>query len=159
MTFSQYIGDSNVQTKTAYPSDRSTVSINFGEDVTNYTFDADYQVLIIDALAFDRSDAPNYKDSSVIGTFAKVVMAGGDVPVVTNATNGDVTFTFPEDMYSGLMLPDARKNVPIVSVGFRYTRADGTTDAVVYAVRLKYEPGNAIGDPVLDVSYSAITFG
>jgi hypothetical protein len=79
---------------------------------------------------------------------------------VTNRNNsaGTVDITIPTNLYTGAILPDARKNVPITIVSVTWT--DASTPAQINTHRWAfiqcYEPGVNPGDPVNEATYTAI---
>lgn len=161
LTFDQYIGGpDDLIVEQSFPSTQRSVVYNFAQDITGWTFAADYQTLVVDTVTFNRyTGQPNFANSIVIGSFPKVEVAGGLVPQIINAANGTVKVTFPSEMYGGQLLPDARLNVPIVVFSFTWTI--NTTPTQTFSHRWAfiqcYEPDVPIGDPTLQAGYTPIT--
>jgi hypothetical protein len=84
LSFSQYLGGpDNVQVEQIFPSNQKTLVYTFKDaagapiDLTGWTFTADYQTIVVDTVAFNRNTGqPNFSNSSVIGSFAKVDISG-----------------------------------------------------------------------------------
>jgi hypothetical protein len=78
---------------------------------------------------------------------------------VVNAALGTVNITIPANLYTGAIIPDARKNVPITIVGVSWTTA--TTPSQVNSHRWAfiqcYEPDVDIGNPILSTGFTALT--
>jgi hypothetical protein len=161
LTFEQFIGGADqLVLSQDFPSSSKNLVYNFGQDVSGWNFAGDYQVLVVDSVAFNRlTGEPNFANSSVIGFFPKVEITGDDAPSVVDAATGTVRYTVPNDMYTGALYPDARSNVPIAVVGFSWTTDDtpAQTSSHRWAVLQSYEPDVAIGNPVDEVDYTAIT--
>lgn len=160
LTFDQYIGGADqLIIEQAFPSTQRSVVYNFDRDITGWTFAADYQTIVVDSIAFNRyTGAPNFANSTVIGSFAKVDITGPLAPEVINAAVGTVKVTFPAEMYSGPIIPDARKNVPIVVFGFTWNIATTPTQTFTHrwAFIQCYEPDVALGDPTTDPGYNPL---
>ena len=161
LTFDQYIGGADqLIIEQAFPSTQRSVVYNFDRDITGWTFSADYQTIVVDQIGFNRyTGAPNFANSTVIGSFAKVDIAPGpNAPEIINAATGTVKVTFPANMYTGPIIPDARKNVPIVVFGFTWNI--NSTPAQILTHRWAfiqcYEPDVVIGDPVEDPGYTPL---
>jgi hypothetical protein len=163
LDFSQYVGgNDNLQTELAFPSTQRTVVYNFAQDITGWTFHLDHQTVVTDVLAYDRTTgAPNFSGSKIIGYFPSGVINTSTNVTVINASSGTVAITFPGNLYTGAILPDARSHNPITVVGVTWT--DNSTPAQVnthrWAFVLGWEPGVNPGDPVLENDYTAITGG
>ena len=162
LTFSQYIGGPDqLIMEQSFPSSQRSVIYNYGVDVSTYTFSAEYQTVVVDAVTFNRNTgAPNFANSNVIGTFPKVDVTGSDVPSIINSTAGTVVVNFPANMYTGPLYPDARKNVPIVVFGFTWNVPNvGVTQILVHrwAFMQAWEPGVTPGDPTTQADYTGIT--
>lgn len=150
LTFQQFIGGPDqVKTEAIFPSTQKTLQYNFGQDVTGWEFEVDYQTLIIDALAYDRhSNEPNFANSRVIGFFSKAEVSGSNISV-TDVALGRVNVTIPAGMYTGPILPDARKNVPITVVGVTWKTAGSLNNINTHrwVFIQNWEPDVAPGDP------------
>lgn len=161
LTFAQFVGGADqLVLKQDFPSSQNSLIYNFEQNISGWTFEADYQVIVVDSLAYDRyTSEPNFANSTVIGSFAKQEITGGNAPVVIDAATGTVKFTIPANMYTGPLIPDARKNVPIAVLGFTWTTADTPTQTATHrwAVIQNWEPDVVIGDPTTDLGYTALT--
>jgi hypothetical protein len=160
LTFSQYIGGADqLIIEQAFPSTQRSVVYNFDRDITGWTFSADYQTLVVDSVTFNRyTGEPNFANSTVIGSFAKVEVNSGSEPVAINSELGTVQVTFPANMYPGPIIPDARKNVPIVIFAFTWTMATAPVQTFThrFAFIQCYEPDVVIGDPTAFAGYTAL---
>lgn len=163
LSFSDYIGGPDeITAEQIFPSDQKSYRYDFGVNVTDWTFTADYQTLVVDVVTFNRyTGKPNFANSKVIGSFDKVELTGDDAPVVVSASEGTVDLRIPAGMYTGPIVPDARVNVPITVVALTWTTAD--TYPVVQTHRWAFvqawEPDVAVGDPTQDAGYTALTIG
>ena len=161
LNFQQYIGGPDqVKVEQIFPSNQKTLLYDFDRDITDWTITADYQTIVVDTVAFNRSTGqPNFNNSTVIGSFAKVELTGGDAPAVQSASAGTVHVYFPANMYTGPIIPDARVNVPITVVSV--TWSDNSTPAQInshrWALIQCWEPDVTVGDPVSDAGYTALT--
>lgn len=160
LNFSNFIGGPDeIQVENIFPSTQKTLQYNFGQSIEGWTFSVDYQTIVVDTLQFNRmTNKPNFTNSTVIGFFPKVEITGEYVPEVIDAALGTVKIHIPANMYQGPILPDARKNVPIVV--FSVTWQDSSTPARInshrWALVQCWEPDVAVGDPTTDVEYTAI---
>lgn len=160
LTFAQFVGGADqLVLKQDFPSSQSSLIYNYNQDISGWTFEADYQVIVVDSVAYDRyTGEPNFANSTVIGSFPKEEISGPTAPVVQDAATGLVKFTIPSGMYTGPLYPDARKNVPIAVLGFTWTTDDTPTQTATHrwAVVQSYEPDVTIGDPTTDPNYTAL---
>ena len=163
LDFAQFIGGPDqIQVEQIFPSNQRTVIYNFQTDITGWTFSADYQTLVVDTVQFNRTTGkPNFSKSQVIGSFAKVDITGELAPAKIDQVNGTVKVTFPANMYTGPILPDARQNVPITvfSLTWTDTSAPPQTTSHRWCFVQCYEPDVVAGDPTLAAGYTAITLG
>ena len=163
LNFQQYIGGPDqVKVEQVFPSDQKTLIYNFDRDTTGWTVTADYQTIVVDRVSFNRSTGqPNFSDSTVIGSFAKAELTGNAAPVAANVTAGTYYVYFPSTMYTGPIIPDARKNVPITVLAV--TWRDANTPAQVsshrWALIQCWEPDVEVGDPTLATGYTALVVG
>jgi hypothetical protein len=167
LNFQQYIGGpDSVQVENIFPSNQRTLIYTFKDsagaalDLTGWTFAADYQTIVVDTIAFNRNtNKPNFADSTVIGSFAKVEVTGATAPAVLVAANGTLRVHLPAGMYAGPIIPDARKNVPITV--FSLTWTDNSTvnqiNSQRWALVNSWEPDVVVGDPTLAAGYTALT--
>lgn len=169
LNFQQYIGGpDSVQVEQIFPSNQKTLIYTFKDsagqplNLTGWTFAADYQTIVVDQVAFNRNTGqPNFSNSTVIGSFAKVEVVSPFAPTIINATQGTVKVNFPAGMYTGPIIPDARQNVPITI--FSLTWSDTSTPPQVSTSRFAliqcWEPDVAVGDPTTAQGYTALTVG
>jgi len=166
LDFQQYIGGADqIKIEQWFPSNRRTLLFNFNQDITDWTFEADFQTIVVDTVQFNRNTGqPNFSNSKVIGSFAKIEMAdfasGAYVPSVVNASAGTVRVYHPDAMYTGPIVPDARVNVPITVVAFTWTDDNSPVSNVAthrYALINCWEPDVTIGDPTDDAGYTALS--
>jgi hypothetical protein len=160
LSFKNYVGGAdNVQVIELFPSDQKNYTYNFNTNITGYTFAADYQTIIIDSMTYNVSDGqPNFTTSVVTGSYANAEVGGGNINVV-DASAGTVTLTIPSQRYTGNIIPDARTNVPITVLSFRWTDTNvtpNTTESHRWAILERYEPDVVIGDPTLGAGYTVI---
>ena len=162
LNFSDYLGGpDNIQVEQIFPSTKRTYSYNFGTNITGWTWAIDHQTLVVDPIAYDRnSGAPNFSASRVQGYFARQDIAvDATVITVIDAATGQVNITIPGGLYTGPVIPDARKNVPITIVGITWTTADVPSQVNTHrwAFIQCFEPGVAIGDPITGTGYTQLT--
>jgi len=166
LSFSQYIGGANnVVVSEVFPSDQKTFQYDYAANIANYNFNLESQTVIVDTLSYDTNTGqPNFSNSKVIGSFAKIEMAdfasGAYVPSVVNASAGTVRVYHPDAMYTGPIVPDARVNVPITVVAFTWTDDNSPVSNVAthrYALINCWEPDVTIGDPTDDAGYTALS--
>ena len=160
LSFEKYVGGAdNVQVIEMFPSSQQTFTYNFNTSITGYTFEADQQTIIIDSMTYNVNDGqPNFTSSNVLGSYANAEITSANI-VVQNAGAGTVNFTIPSQRYTGNIIPDARTNVPITVVSFKWTNTGvtpSTTDSHRWAVIERFEPDVTIGDPTLGAGYTAI---
>jgi hypothetical protein len=161
LTFNQFIGGpDNVIVEAIFPGSQKTLTYNFNQNITGWTFAAQQQTIVVDAIAYERnSNVPNFSTSKVIGCFPKGDIASNKI-VVSNATSGIVNFTIPANMYTGPIVPDARLNVPLTVVDFTWTTTG--TNPTITTHRLVYiqnwEPGVTAGNPTSANTYTAFGF-
>jgi hypothetical protein len=160
LSFSDYLGGpDNIQIEQIFPSTQRTLQYNFGTDISDWNFTADYQTIVVDSMAFDRNTGlPNFANSIVIGYFPQDDITGDNFSIV-NAGTGAVNITIPGGLYTGPVLPDARKNVPITIVGVTWEDASIPKTQINthrWAFIMSYEPGVGPTDPTQDPDYTAI---
>ena len=160
LSFANYIGSQdNVQVIEMTPSVQKTFTYDFNADVSAYTFEADMQTIVVDTLSYDTATGnPNFTTSSLTGSFANAEIGSAKITNAQAAT-GIIKFTIPSQRYTGNIIPDARANVPITVVSFRWTDTSVTpnvTENHRWAILERYEPDVVIGDPTLDSGYTAI---
>ena len=161
LDFKSYIGGSdNVVTLEMFPSTQKQYAYNFGGDVSTYSFNADYQTLVLDTVTYDRATGdPNFTDTNVIGFFANAEIGGGNIDT-GDAASGVVRLTIPSQRYTGSITPSARTNVPATVVSFRWTNpADSTTNSHRYLILERWESDVPPGDPTLDAAFTKLGVG
>ena len=160
LDFQQFIGGADqIKCESVFPSNQRTLLYTFSVDITGWTFSADYQTLVVDAVTFNRNTGqPNFASSKVIGYFDKVDITGGNVPVIVSAVAGTLKVHMPANMYSGPIIPDARQNVPITIFALTWTDDSSPTQINTHrwALIQNYEPDVEIGDPTLHADYNAL---
>lgn len=161
LDFKAYIGGAdNVQVIEMFPSTQRTFTYDYGANVSAYTFEADYQTIVVDTLTYDRTTGdPNFTESTVVGYFANAEIGAANI-VTTDAATGIIKFTIPSQRYTGNIIPDARSNVAVTVVGFKWT--DGgttptTTDSHRWAIIERYEPDVTPGNPRNEAGFIAIS--
>jgi hypothetical protein len=163
LNFSQYLGGPDqVNIEQVFPSDQRTLQYNFGVNVTNWNWQVEQQVIVVDTVTFDRNTgAPNFATSTVIGYFPSSVILDTSITssqflTVLNSAAGVVNITLPKNMYPGPIIADARKNVPINVVSVQWT--DAGTPAQIASHRWAFiqcwEPGVSPLDPTTYVNYT-----
>lgn len=161
LNFEQYIGGPDqVKVEQIFPSNQKSLIYNFDRNITGWTFSADYQTIVVDTVQFNRNTGqPNFSNSRVIGSFAKVDISGANEPTVINASEGTVKVIIPAGLYTGAIIPDARQNVPITV--FSVTWSDNATPPNInshrWALIQCWEPDVTVGDPTDEASYTALT--
>jgi hypothetical protein len=162
LDFQQYVGGADqIKCEQWFPSNRRTLIYNFQQNITGWTFTADFQTIVVDTVSFARyTGQPNFANSTVIGSFAKQEMstfaAGISVPTVLNVATGTVRVYQPDAMYTGPIIPDARKNVPITVFALTWTDANSPITNVNthrFALVQCWEPDVDPGDPTLLTTY------
>ena len=162
LTLGEWLGGpDNIPVEQVFPSTQRTLNYDFSTSIVGWNFHVDYQTLITDSLAFDRDGAPNFANSQIIGYFPKGVVSTSTNIAVVNASSGTVNITIPGNLYTGPIIADARKNVPINIVGVTWT--DASTPVQVnthrWALIQSWEPDVTVGDPTLAAGYTALTLG
>jgi len=167
LNFSQYLGGPDqVNVEQVFPSDQRTLQYNFGHNISNWSFSVESQVVIVDTITFDRiTGTPNFATSTIIGFFtatniANTLYAQSPYVNVLNVNSGILNITIPSGLYTGPILPDARKNVPInvISVSWTDAGTPAQTASHRWAFIQCWEPGVIPGDPV-QTKWNAIVTG
>lgn len=162
LDFQQYVGGADqIKCEQWFPTNRRTLIYNFQQNITGWTFAARFQTVVVDTVQFARyTGQPNFSNSKITGYFTEQNMtsfAGGVyVPTVVNATTGTVRVYHPNNMYTGPIIPDARKNVPITVVTFQWTDVNSPIANINqhrYALVMAWQPGTDPGDPTLDTDF------
>ena len=160
LDFQQYIGGPDqIKAEQVFPSNQRKLRYNFDVNITGWTFVADYQTIVVDQITFNRyTGQPNFANSKVVGSFAKIELDGANAPATVDALAGTVDLKMPAGMYTGPIIPDARQNVPITVVAFTWTTNDAypTTNTHRWALIQCWEPDVTVGDPTLAAGYTAL---
>jgi hypothetical protein len=160
LSFADWLGGpDNIQAEAIFPSTKRTYQYNFNQNITGWTWGLDAQTLVVNPVTYDRNGVPNFSSSLVIGFFPKQDLAVDTTTInVVNAATGLVNITIPGGLYTGPIIPDARKNVPITIVGVTWTTNTSPTqvNSHRWAFIMSYEPDVTIGNPILDNSYTAL---
>lgn len=156
LDWKQFVGGAdNVISLSMFPAEQKKFTYNFGSSVANYTWDIDYQTVVVDSVAFDRNTGqPNYTNSTILGYFDA---QQGNVAVYvddSDASNGNVTITLPSQRYTGNILPNARSNVATTcfSVKWTDTTTPATTNIHRYIITETYTAEVPIGDPTQETT-------
>jgi hypothetical protein len=127
LTIGDYLGGpDNVQLEQIFPGDQKILQYDFPTNITNWKFKVQAQTIVVNPLTFDRDGTPNFSTSNVIGYFPATTVADTSVSTssyvqIINSTQGIVNITLPKDLYTGVILPDARQNVPITVLTVSWT--------------------------------------
>jgi len=164
LDISQYLGGaSNVKVINLFPRSQKAFTYDFDGDVSNYIFTADQQSLVLDSIAYDRaSGLPNFADTNVTGYMNTSTSIDPATYINEDAAvSGQVTFTIPEQRYTGPLLPNARKNPVMTVVSFEWVTDDTPPqkDSHRWAVIETWEPGVTVGDPAVSNAYIQIGVG
>ena len=145
LSFKEYLGGAdNVQVIEMFPRTQKSFTYDFDANVSGYTFTADYQSLVIDAITYDNvTGNVNFASSNVSGYFTNTAnITAGTYIDDSAAASGTVTFTIPKDRYTGNVIPDARANVVCTVVSFQWETDDSPVqqDSHRWAIIERYEP-------------------
>lgn len=162
LDFKSYVGgQDNVQVIEMVPSTQKSFTYDYNANVSAYTFEADMQTLVVDTLSYAReSGLPNFTDSTVVGYFANSEISGSNIDT-SSAASGQIKLTIPANRYTGNLIPDARANVPITVVSFKWTDTSvspTTTESHRWAILERYEPDvSTPGNPRDEAGFTSIT--
>lgn len=145
LSFKEYLGGAdNVQVIEMFPRSQKTFTYDFNANVQAYTFTADYQSIVIDSVAYDNVTGNiNFASSNVSGYFTNTAnITPGTYINNTSAASGTVSFTIPQNRYTGNLIPDARANVVCTVVSFQWETDDTPAqyDSHRWAIIERYEP-------------------
>jgi hypothetical protein len=164
LDFKSYVGGAdNVVVEEQFPSTSKNYTYDFGTDVSLYTFEATYQTLIADVVAYDRNTGlPNFTDTKMIGFFGtSQTIASSNI--TNNGAAGTVNFQIPPDLYTGPIIPSARTNVPMTIVTFTWTNPNGALPDIVeshrWCLMQRWDSTVSPADPVLDANYIPLGTG
>jgi len=152
LTVGQWLGGpDNVKVESTFPSTQKTYNYNFNQSITSWTFKADYQTVVVDAIAYTRDGEPNFADSRVVGYFPGGVISTSTYIQVVSAPSGTVNVTHPALLYpeANGILPDSRVNVPLLVVGFSWTNTATPPVTNIHRIAkiLAWEPNVLPKDP------------
>jgi hypothetical protein len=152
LTLGQWLGGpDNVKVESTFPSSQKTYSYDFNQNITGWTFKADYQTVVVDAIAYTRDGEPNFADSTVIGYFPSGVISTSSFISVQSTNAGLVNVTHPSGLYpeQNGILPDSRANVPLLVVSLAWTTnaSPPVTNIHRIAKIMAWEPGVLPVDP------------
>jgi hypothetical protein len=163
LLFEDFLGGPDQgRVESIFPSTQKTYTYDFDTNVSGYSYQLDHQTLIVDTVTFVRATGePNFDGSKVIGYFPKVELDVEDYVNHDQAASGIVYVTIPAGLYTGPIVPDARKFVPITIVGFTWgTPAGQLLPPTIQTHRWIYinswEPDVVPGDPTTDPDYISI---
>jgi hypothetical protein len=164
LDFSQYLaGSDNVKVLNMFPRSQKSFTYDFDSNVTSYTFTADQQSLVLDQIAYDRQTGlPNFADSKIIGYMNTVTSIDPTTYIdETNQTTGLITFTIPQNRYTGPLLPNARQNPVMTVVSFEWQTGDipPQYESHRWAIIETWEPGVTVGDPQIHSTFVPIGVG
>ena len=152
LTLGQWLGGpDNVKVEGSFPSTQKTYSYNFNQNITGWTFKLDYQTVVVDQIAYDRNGDPNFANSQVVGYFPGGVISTATYIAVVSSSAGTVNVTHPGLLYpeANGILPDSRRNVPLLVVSFAWTNnaTPPVTNLHRVAKILAWEPNVLPVDP------------
>jgi len=158
LDFKQAIGGAdNVIVLEMFPSSQKEFEYNFNANISTYTFEADYQTLVLDEVTYDRiTGNVNFANTSVVGYFANAEISNTFID--TNDLNtGIVRLTIPKNRYTGNIVPNARANVPATVVGFSWTdTVANITESHRWVILERYEPDVTPGNPRDEAGFIAL---
>jgi len=152
LTVGQWLGGpDNVKVESTFPSSQKTYAYNFDQNITGWTFKADYQTVVVDSIAYTRDGEPNFADSAVVGYFPSGVISTSSYIQVVSSSAGQVNVTHPSGLYPEIngILPDSRANVPMLVVSLAWTNnaTPPVTNIHRIAKIMAWEPGVLPKDP------------
>lgn len=170
LDFKQYIGGAdNVVNLEMFPSQTKSYIYSFNQNVTGYTFNMDYQSLLLDTVTYDRTTGlPNFSETNVLGYFDNYTNLTTENTMsdhidTSGQIQGDVAITLPKNRYTGAIFPSARQNVVATVVSMEWSSQGSTTvtekNLHRFLILERWEPGVTAGDPSQETSpqFTAIT--
>jgi hypothetical protein len=154
LDWKQFIGGTdNVISLSMFPAEQKSFTYNFESSVAGFTWDIDYQTVVIDQVSFNRNTGePNYTTSSILGFFDVQQASVATYVDDSDAANGNVKITIPKDRYTGKILPDARNKVATTCFSVKWT--DASTPPITnihrYIITETYTAEVTIGDPTTE---------
>lgn len=167
LDFKSYVGGAdNVVVEEQFPNESNQYVYNYGTDVSTYSFSANYQTIIVDAVTYSRTDGlPNFTDSKIIGFIGNgtpTSIAGSNIDD-SSAASGVINFSIPPDLYTGGIIPSSRVNVPLTIVTFTWSNPNGSLPAIVeshrWCLMQRWDSSVTPADPVLESTYTPIGVG
>lgn len=168
LDFKSYVGGAdNVVVEEQFPNESNQYVYNYGTDVSTYTFTANHQTIIVDAVAYDRNTGlPNFTESKIIGFIGNGTPTTIDPSVyidTSSAATGVVNFSIPPNLYTGGIIPSARVNVPLTIVTFTWSNPNGSLPSIVdshrWCLMQRWDSSVSPADPVLESTYSPLGVG
>jgi hypothetical protein len=162
LSFKDYIGGAdNVFVVEMFPSDQKKYTYAFGDDVSSYTFTADYQSLLLDSVTYDRvTGDPNFTDTNVTGYFTNTANVSGSYIDTSGAVGGAITLTIPENRYTGNIIPNARTNVVATVLSFQWATNETPPEKSRhrYCILERFDPqvGKVPGDPSSESNFVSL---
>ena len=167
LTLDQWLGGPDqVKVESTFPSNSKTYAYNFGQNITDWTFDLKAQTVVVDTITYDRnSGVPNFANSQIIGFYPEEQISTSTYISVASTVYGYVNVTHPPGLYDGPILPDARANTPITIVSFTWTIPNQVIQGVTVPYQINshriakimaWEPPVTPGNPINGVGYTAI---
>ena len=154
LSFKDYIGGAdNVQIVEMLPDQSKKYQYDYGTDVSSYTFEVDYQTIVLSNVTYDRvSGDPSFTDTQVVGYLGNTSTTVNVSTYVNNtsAATGLIDFTIPPNRYTGWIYPDARSNVVMTVMEFAWTDTSvspNTTDSHRWGIIERYSPDAVPGNP------------
>lgn len=152
LTLGQWLGGpDNVKVESTFPSSQRTYNYNFNQSVSGWTFKVDYQTVVVDSIAYDRSGEPNFTNSRVVGYFPSGTISTSTYVSVTSTPGGLVSITHPAGLYADAngILPDSRQNVPLLVMSLNWTQPTTPPQTNIHRIAkiLAWEPGVLPVDP------------
>jgi hypothetical protein len=157
LDWKQFIGGADqIISLDMFPKEQRKFTYQFGNtSVSGYTWDIDYQTVVVNNITFNRTTGePNYANSTIVGYFDVQQANVAQYVDTSDAANGNVTVTIPADRYTGNILPNARTKVPTTCFSVKWTDTDSpaTTNIHRYIITERYTAEVTIGDPTLETS-------
>lgn len=163
LDFKSYLGGANnVLFLEAFPRTQKTYTYNYGDDVSAYSFTADYQSLLLNSVTYNNiTGEPNLTDTTVSGYFTNTANITANTYInTTDAANGVIQFTIPENRYTGNILPSTRANVVCTVVSFQWETNDTPVqkDQHRFCILERYDPqvGKVPGDPADEATFVSL---
>jgi hypothetical protein len=160
LTIDQWLGGPDgVKVESTFPSSSKTYMYDFGQNISGWTFELEYQTVVVDTISYDRiTNAPSFSNSSVIGYFPSGVVSTSTYINVTNSVTGIVNVTHPANLYTGNILPDARAATPLLVVGLTWkdTQSPPQINSHRVAKILAWEPLVTPGSPTSSTGYVSL---